>query len=67
MAYADESAISDMMEEAGEIQQMLEASGFYQLDSQKIEEVAGGLGLSDIGLDKDDSDLSEASVRKCFW
>ena len=57
MAYADESAISDMMEEAGEIQQMLEASGFYQLDS-KIEEVAGGLGLSDIGLDKDVSDLS---------
>ena len=48
--------MEEMMEDAGEIQQILEYSGFYQLDA-KIEEVAGGLGLRDIGLDKDVSDL----------
>ena len=63
MACADESSLNDMMEEAGEIQQMLETSGFYQLDA-KIEEVAGGLGLSDIGLDKDVSDLSGGQRTK---
>ena len=58
MASAEsDEAINEMMEDAGEIQQILEYSGFYQLDS-KIEEVAGGLGLRDIGLDKDVSDLS---------
>ena len=36
--------MDEMMEDAGEIQQILEYSGFYQLDA-KIEEVAGGLGL----------------------
>ncbi len=59
----NDSLISDMMEEAGEIQQILEYSGFYQLDS-KIEEVAGGLGLRDIGLDKDVSDLSGGQRTK---
>lgn len=63
MAIADDDKINDMMEEAGEIQQILETSGFYQLDS-KIEEVAGGLGLGDIGLDKDVSDLSGGQRTK---
>lgn len=63
MADADESALNDMMDEAGEIQQMLESSGFYQLDA-RIEEVAGGLGLTDIGLDTDVSDLSGGQRTK---
>ncbi|MCI8348713.1 MAG: ABC-F family ATP-binding cassette domain-containing protein [Firmicutes bacterium] len=63
MAIADDNKINDMMEEAGEIQQILETGGFYQLDS-KIEEVAGGLGLGDIGLDKDVSDLSGGQRTK---
>lgn len=63
MAIADDNKINDMMEEAGEIQQILEIGGFYQLDS-KIEEVAGGLGLGDIGLDKDVSDLSGGQRTK---
>ena len=63
MSTADESSLNDMMEEAGEIQQMLESSGFYQLDS-KIEEVAGGLGLTDIGLDRDVADLSGGQRTK---
>lgn len=52
-----------MMEEAGEIQLILEHSGFYSLDA-KIEEVAGGLGLGAIGLDKDVSDLSGGQRTK---
>ncbi len=63
MAIAADNKINDMMEEAGEIQQILETGGFYQLDS-KIEEVAGGLGLGDIGLDKDVSDLSGGQRTK---
>ena len=64
MASAEsDEAINEMMEDAGEIQQILEYSGFYQLDS-KIEEVAGGLGLRDIGLDKDVSDLSGGQRTK---
>ena len=63
MAEADPRQMDDMMEEAGEIQQILETSGFYQLDS-RIEEVAGGLGLRDIGLDRDVSDLSGGQRTK---
>ena len=63
MAIAADNKINDMMEEAGEIQQILETGGFYELDS-KIEEVAGGLGLGDIGLDKDVSDLSGGQRTK---
>ena len=57
MAEADPEKIDEMMEDAGEIQAMLETGGFYQLDA-RIEEVANGLGLGDIGLDRDVSDLS---------
>lgn len=63
MAEADKDKMNDMMEEAGEIQQMLETGGFYQLDA-KIEEVAGGLGLGDIGLDRDVADLSGGQRTK---
>ncbi len=63
MADAGEDEINSMMDEAGEIQQILETSGFYQLDA-KIEEVAGGLGLSSIGLDRDVSELSGGQRTK---
>lgn len=63
MAAAEEERVDDMMEEAGEIQQMLETGGFYQLDA-KIEEVAGGLGLGDIGLDRNVEDLSGGQRTK---
>ncbi len=63
MSSADDVKIESMMEEAGEIQQMLETGGFYQLDT-KIEEVAGGLGLTDIGLDRDVDDLSGGQRTK---
>lgn len=58
-----EDGIDEMMEDAGEIQHILEHSGFYTLDA-KIEEIANGLGLGSIGLDKDVSDLSGGQRTK---
>ncbi|MBF0980777.1 MAG: ABC-F family ATP-binding cassette domain-containing protein [Clostridiales bacterium] len=55
--------VDSLMEEAGEIQQILEHSGFYTIDA-KINEVANGLGLAGIGLDKDVSDLSGGQRTK---
>lgn len=63
MGEADPDELDRMMEDVGEIQDTLEHSGFYSLDS-KIEEVANGLGLGDIGLDKDVSDLSGGQRSK---
>ncbi|PKM85689.1 MAG: heme ABC transporter ATP-binding protein [Firmicutes bacterium HGW-Firmicutes-11] len=55
--------LDEMMEDAGEIQHMLEHSGFYTLDA-KIDEMANGLGLGSIGLEKDVSDLSGGQRTK---
>ena len=63
MGTADPDKMNEMMEEAGEIQQILEYSGFYSLDA-KIDEVAGGLGLTSIGLDKDVTELSGGQRTK---
>lgn len=52
-----------MMEEVGEIQDLLEHSGFYMIDA-KIEELANGLGLGDIGLGRDVADLSGGQRTK---
>ena len=63
MAVAIPEQLDRMMEDVGEIQDMLDHGGFYMIDA-KIEEVANGLGLSDIGLDKDVSDLSGGQRTK---
>ncbi|MFV0516289.1 MAG: ABC-F family ATP-binding cassette domain-containing protein [Aminipila sp.] len=55
--------VEALMEEAGEIQQILDHSGFYTIDA-KISEVASGLGLTSIGLDKDVSELSGGQRTK---
>ncbi len=60
---AENADIESLMEEAGEIQHVLEHSGFYTLDA-KIEEIANGLGLGSIGLDKDVTDLSGGQRTK---
>lgn len=52
-----------ILEEIGEIQSILEGGDFYNLDS-KIEEYAAGLGLLDIGLEKDVSELSGGQRAK---
>lgn len=53
----DEAAMNEAMEEAGIIQDLLDAHGFYNID-QNVEEVAGALGLKEIGLDTDVTNLS---------
>ena len=63
MSEADETAMDAMMADVGDIQDTLEHSGFYTLDA-KIEEVANGLGLGDIGLDRDVTDLSGGQRTK---
>lgn len=59
----EDADIDQLMEEAGEIQHILEHSGFYTIDA-KIEEVANGLGLGAIGLDKDVAQLSGGQRTK---
>ena len=63
MAEADEDTMNKMLARVGEIQSRLEHSGFYALDSQ-IEDFANGLGLGDIGLDRDVADLSGGQRSK---
>ena len=63
MSEADEKSMDVMMADVGDIQDTLEHSGFYTLDA-KIEEVANGLGLGDIGLDRDVTDLSGGQRTK---
>ncbi len=63
MCDCTEDEMNRLLEDTGEIQSMLESSGFYNLDST-IEEVANGLGLGDIGLDRDVTDLSGGQRSK---
>lgn len=63
MADCTDEEMALLMEDVGEIQEMLEHSGFYNLDS-RIEEYANGLGLREIGLDKDVGELSGGQRTK---
>lgn len=57
LGSADEDTMMKLMEELGTIQDTLTLHDFYVIDA-KVEEVARALGLLDIGLDKDVTDLS---------
>ncbi len=63
MAEATDSEIEKMMEDVGEMQEILDSSGYYTIDT-KISEYANGLGLGEIGLDKDVSELSGGQRAK---
>ena len=63
MGSASDKELEAMMEDVGEIQNTLEHNGFYILDS-KIDEVANGLGLNEIGLDKTVENLSGGQRAK---
>ncbi len=63
MADATDDEVNKMMEDTAEIQTILDSSGFYVIDS-KIDEVANGLGLGDIGLDKFVDELSGGQRTK---
>ena len=63
LSTADEDSMGPMLEELGEIQDLLTAHDFYIIDT-KVEEVARALGLMDIGLDRDVTDLSGGQRTK---
>lgn len=60
---ADEDAMAELMDELGVIQDTLTLHDFYMIDS-KVEEVGRALGLFDIGLDRDVTDLSGGQRTK---
>lgn len=63
MGEVSEDELAAIMEEVGTIQDILEHNDFYIVDS-KVEETARGLGLDDIGLEKDVDDLSGGQRTK---
>ena len=63
MGEASEAELEEYMEELGTIQELLTQHDFYMIDS-KIEEVARALGLLDVGLDADVTDLSGGQRTK---
>lgn len=63
MGEADETKLQTLMEEAGTLQDLLTMHDFYMIDA-KVEEVGRALGLTEIGLDKDVSELSGGQRTK---
>ena len=63
MGTASEAELENYTEELGTIQDLLTMHDFYMIDS-KVEEVARALGLLDLGLDKDVTDLSGGQRTK---
>ena len=63
MGDASEDELTQMMEELGEIQELLDAHDFYLIDT-KVEEVARALGLMELGLDRDVTELSGGQRTK---
>ncbi|MCK8060490.1 MULTISPECIES: ABC-F family ATP-binding cassette domain-containing protein [unclassified Fusibacter] len=63
MGEVDEKGLASLLDDTGQIQDILEHNDFYQIDS-KVEEVARGLGLVDIGLDRLVNELSGGQRAK---
>ena len=63
LGTADEKEMEILMEELGMIQDELTLHDFYTIDA-KVEEVARALGLLDLGLDRDVTDLSGGQRTK---
>ncbi len=63
MGEASPEDLEAYMEELGTIQDLLTVHDFYMIDS-KVEEVARALGLVDIGLDRDVTELSGGQRTK---
>lgn len=65
LGEADEEEMEELMEELGTIQDLFVAHDFYIIDS-KVEEIGRALGLDEIGLDKDVSELSGGQRTKAL-
>ena len=63
MGDVSEEEMTELMEEVGTLQDLLESHDFYNIDP-KVEEVGRALGLEEIGLDKDVTELSGGQRTK---
>ncbi len=63
MADATPEEMTEIMEEAGTLQDLLTNHDFYMIDA-KVEQVARALGLTDLGLEHDVTDLSGGQRTK---
>ncbi|GAA0727540.1 ABC-F family ATP-binding cassette domain-containing protein [Clostridium malenominatum] len=63
MGEASPEELEKLLEDTSTIQDILDHNDFYIIDA-KVDEVARGMGLVDIGLDKDVSDLSGGQRTK---
>lgn len=63
MADAAPEEMERLLEETGTYQELLEQHDFYMIDA-KVDEVARALGLLDLGLDRDVTDLSGGQRTK---
>lgn len=63
MGEASSEELEGLLEETGTLQDALTNNDFYIIDA-KVEEIGRGLGLDDIGLDKDVHDLSGGQRTK---
>ena len=66
MADATEEEMASYMEETGLIQELLSAHDFYMIDA-KVEEVGRALGLAEVGLDRDVTELSGGQRTKVLF
>lgn len=63
MEEASESELESYLEELGTVQELLDQHDFYMIDA-KVEEVARALGIMEVGLDTDVTDLSGGQRTK---
>lgn len=63
MGDCTEEELYRLMDDMGTLQDTLDHNGFYTIDA-RVEEVAKGLGLKDVGLDKNVDDLSGGQRSK---
>lgn len=63
MGDVSEDELNSLLEEVGTVQDILDHNDFYIIDA-KVEDMARGLGLEDIGLDRDVNDLSGGQRTK---
>lgn len=63
MAEADSQEMERLLSETGVLQELLEQHDFYMIDA-KVEEIARALGLAEIGLDRDVTELSGGQRTK---
>ncbi|WP_100330312.1 ABC-F family ATP-binding cassette domain-containing protein [Bacillus xiapuensis] len=63
MGDSSAEELEKLLEETGTLQDLLTNNDFYMIDA-KVEEIARGLGLDEIGLDRDVQDLSGGQRTK---